>query len=168
MSQVRLRVSALCIKDGQVLLVEHKSFAPDDPKLPSSYWILPGGVVERGETLEAAVQREMMEETGLECRVGNLLFIKELLYPHPGVSAQGTLHHSVSLGFFCEVTGGRMITGKDPEYPDDKQVIITVSWIPLHDLDHYDLYPPFLADYIRTQPEEGFEKGVPEFFRSPE
>ncbi len=77
MSQVRLRVSALCIKDAQILLVEHKSFAPDDPKLPSSYWILPGGVVERGETLEAAVQREMLEETGLECRVGNLLFIKE-------------------------------------------------------------------------------------------
>ncbi len=61
-----------------------------------------------------------------------------------------------------------MITGKDPEYPDDKQVIITVSWIPLHDLDRYDLYPPFLADYIRTKSDGGLENAVPEFFASPE
>ena len=63
MSQVRLRVSALCIRDGEVLLIEHKSFAPHDPQLPESYWILPGGAVERGETLDEAVKREMMEET---------------------------------------------------------------------------------------------------------
>ena len=164
MSQVRLRVSALCIMDAQVLLVEHKSFAPEDPALPVSYWILPGGVVERGETLDEAVKREMMEETGLKCSVGPLLFVKELLYPFPGVIEQGSIHHSVSLGFCCSVTGGEMINGKDPEYPDDQQVILRVSWIPLAELDAHDLYPPFLADYILAQPAVGLPDAVPEFF----
>lgn len=166
MSQVRLRVSALCIREGHVLLIEHKSFAPEDPDLPKSYWILPGGAVERGETLDEALKREMKEETGLACSVGSLLFIKELLYPYPGLVEQGSVHHSVSLGFCCRVTGGTMITGKDPEYPDDQQVILRVSWIPLADLDRYQLYPPFLAGYIRSQQPEGFQNAVPEFFSS--
>ena len=59
-----------------------------------------------------------------------------------------------------------MITGKDPEYPDDQQMIIRVSWIPLADLDRYNLYPPFLADYILARPPETFQDAIPEFFES--
>lgn len=166
MGKVTLRVSALCIRDGRVLLVEHRSFASGDPAMPESYWILPGGGVERGETLEEAVRREMMEETGLSCRVGPLVFIKELLYPHPGSPDQGSRHHSLSLGFHCEVTGGETITGHDPEYPDDQQMIMQVDWLPVDKLDRYELYPPFLSEYVRKGADEGFGGAVPEFFDS--
>ncbi|NTV60489.1 MAG: NUDIX domain-containing protein [Chlorobiaceae bacterium] len=166
MANVNLRVSALCISDGHVLLIEHKSFAPDDPHFPASYWILPGGVVERGETLDEALKREMMEETGLACIPGNLLFIKELLYPWPGAPDQGSRHHSVSLGFHCTVTGGELMTGKDPEFPDDSQVIIRTEWVPLCELDRYHLYPPFLADYVHGKRDGDFGNAVPEFFDS--
>ena len=107
-----------------------------------------------------------MEETGLECRVGSLLFIKELLYPYPGSVEQGGRHHSVSLCFSTTVTGGEMITGRDPEYPDDQQMILRVSWIALGDLDRYHLYPPFLADYILQQAENGFSDTTPVFLNS--
>jgi 8-oxo-dGTP diphosphatase len=161
-----LRVCALCVENGHVLLVEHLSFAPDDAELPGSYWILPGGVVERGETLQEALMREVQEETGLECSVGRMLFVKELLYPHPGLENQGSRHHSVSLGFHCEVTGGHLETGKDPEFEDDRQVIVQTKWIAIDALVHYDLYPPFLSSYIEEWTDKEVDRVYPEFFDS--
>lgn len=163
-----LRVSALCVREGHVLLVEHRSFAPEDPGMPESYWILPGGVVERGETLVEAVKRELIEETGLECRVGSMVFVKELLYPQPGTPGvvQGSRHHSVSIGFHCEVTGGTLLTGRDPEFPDDRQVILETRWLPLANLHEYSLYPPFLPEFIDNGIRNGFGSGCPELFNS--
>ncbi|NTV01753.1 MAG: NUDIX domain-containing protein [Chlorobiaceae bacterium] len=163
---VDLRVCALCVQHGQVLMVEHRSFAPGEPGMPESYWILPGGVVERGETLEEAVMREMLEETGLECNVGGMIFVKELLYPHPGNTGRdkGSRHHSVTLCFHCEVTGGTLMTGRDPEFPDDRQVIIETRWLPLDDLASYELYPPFLPGFIDSGLRKGFHTLCPEFF----
>lgn len=161
-----LRVSALCVQDGAVLLVEHKTFAPDDPAMPESWWILPGGVIERGETVEEALKREVQEETGLECRVGRMLFVKELLYPWPGAPGQGQRHHSVSIGFHCEVTGGTLVTGRDPEFPDDRQVILKSAWLPVDRLHDYSLYPPFLASWIEQGALDGFSGISPAFFDS--
>jgi 8-oxo-dGTP pyrophosphatase MutT (NUDIX family) len=41
-------------------------------------WSYPKGKLEQGETLEAAAQREVLEETGLDCRI--LRFVGETEY----------------------------------------------------------------------------------------
>ena len=47
-------------------------------------WSLPGGRVEAGETLAAAVEREVLEETGLRVRAGAT--VGRIRLPGPGVS----------------------------------------------------------------------------------
>ena len=48
-------VRLLMIRDNQILLVKH---------VYEPYWYIPGGAVERSETLEEAVRREALEEAG--------------------------------------------------------------------------------------------------------
>lgn len=43
------------------------------------FWTLPGGCIERGETLEECVVREVFEETGIKLRIDQLLFVRELI-----------------------------------------------------------------------------------------
>lgn len=55
---------AVVVRDGQVLLVR-RAYQPDMGK-----WGFPGGKIEAGETVRAAAERELFEETGLRARAG--------------------------------------------------------------------------------------------------
>jgi 8-oxo-dGTP diphosphatase len=54
-------VSALVRDCARILLVEER-----EPGELAATWMLPGGKVERGETVTAALSRELRDETGLE------------------------------------------------------------------------------------------------------
>jgi len=62
-----LSVGGLLFHDGRVLLVQHSQEHNKD------LWTLPGGYVETDEAPDAAVVREVLEETGLHTRVVGLL-----------------------------------------------------------------------------------------------
>ncbi|MDN3718421.1 NUDIX domain-containing protein [Roseibium salinum] len=59
----RIGVSVLCHRDGRVLMVKRGK----DPY--KGHWSLPGGLVELGETLLEAAERELLEETGAKAHL---------------------------------------------------------------------------------------------------
>jgi 8-oxo-dGTP diphosphatase len=52
-------------EDGRILLV-HRTYSRDEP------WALPGGWLEGNEAIERALERELLEETGLRVKVGGV------------------------------------------------------------------------------------------------
>ncbi len=91
--------------------------------------------MEVGETLEAALVREVAEETGLVVAVGRPIFISDAIDPRGA-------RHVVNLTFLCDVRGGDLT-----QTPDDPGVE-GVELIAPDDLAALDLRPP-MAQALR-------------------
>ena len=94
------RCSGVVFQDGHLLLVRQVIYASQE-----SWWGLPGGGREPGETDEEAVRREVREETGLEVRVERLLFDQ---------SVEGRGKYDRYKTFLCVPISGEAQAGTEP------------------------------------------------------
>lgn len=69
-SSILPAVKGILVRQGQVLLVRRSMQDISGPGL----WEFPGGKIDFGETPEAALVREVWEETGLRVEAGPLLY----------------------------------------------------------------------------------------------
>lgn len=99
-------VGAIIIEEGRVVLVK-RGHAPLQGK-----WSIPGGVLEVGERLRAAVVREVKEETGLTIKPGELLGVFERVLPD---DAGRMRYHYVLIDYLCQRVGGELAAASDAE-----------------------------------------------------
>lgn len=83
-----LRAAAIILREGRVLLQRAVS---------DSFWALPGGRVEWGETARQTVAREIEEELGVVGAVGELRFVMERFFGFDG-------HRFHELAYYFPVT----------------------------------------------------------------
>jgi mutator protein MutT len=75
-------------------------------------WSLPGGAVEVGEALEAAVIREVLEETGVQVEVDSVVEVFDRIDRAPDGRVA---YHFVIIDFLCHERGGIIACGSDAE-----------------------------------------------------
>lgn len=95
------------VVDGQNVLLVKRGRAP-----LKGEWSLPGGAVEVGETLWAAVQREVLEETGLVVAVGPIIEVLDRIHTDADARVE---YHYVLIAYLCSVVGGELRAESDAD-----------------------------------------------------
>ncbi len=127
-------VGGVLIHQGKVLLIRRG-------KQPlRGRWVVPGGTVEVGETLEEALVREMREETGLTIEPAGLVTIFDRIQRESG----RVLYHYVIVDYLCRYVAGEAQAGSDAE---------ELVWAGPEELEAYDL-PAKALEVVR----EGFAR----------
>jgi 8-oxo-dGTP diphosphatase len=136
-------VGAVLIHQGKVLLIRRSK----EPL--RGRWVVPGGTVELGETLEEALVREVKEETGLTVRPLEVV----LVFDRIEREGDAVRYHYVIVDYLCEYVSGTPQAASDAE---------AVAFVAPEELPSYVLPPKALEVVLDgfRRVREGGAKGL--------
>ncbi|MDX1661885.1 MAG: NUDIX domain-containing protein [Gemmatimonadota bacterium] len=108
-----VRAQAVVFEGDRLLCARHE-------KRGESYWVLPGGHLDPGETVWEALVREMAEETGLVVEAARLWALGEFAAPD---------RHVVECVFAVTAWTGEPARGHDPEAEEHPATLADVAWL---------------------------------------
>ncbi len=113
-------VVAVIINDDQEVLLTKRNVPPFQGE-----WVMPGGKIDLGEPIVKAIQREVMEEVGLQVEVEDLLDVFEHVTPGD------ENYHFIILYYLCR-----------PQFCDishNQEEVAEARWVPEQDLAGYQM-----------------------------
>ena len=118
----RVRVAGIVIQKNSILLIQHI-------KNEKKYWLVPGGGVDWGESLEEALIREYKEETNLDIEVKDFLFFSETISPDKN-------KHVINLYFLVKIKNDSetMKIGNETNLSD-------LKYVSKEEIQNIKLYP---------------------------
>lgn len=134
----RVRVAAIIVQDGALLMVRHV-------KGEETYWLLPGGGVDYGESLVEALERELREEASVEIRAGDLVLANDSIAPDFS-------RHTVNLYFDAKIVSGTIARGIDER-------VVEVRFIPLDELTSIRVFPDVREPLLKAMA-QGFAQSA--------
>ena len=114
------RVQALVVRDRKILMAKHREG-------DLSYWCLPGGALEVGETPEEGALRELQEEAQV---TGTII--------RPTSRALDALGEDDTYTFFVEIGDQEPTLGHDPEVDADQVILVDIQWLSLREVPERD------------------------------
>jgi len=130
----RIGVGAVLIHQDKVLLIKRGK----EPL--RGRWVVPGGTVELGETLEQALVREVQEETGLTVRPLEVV----LVFDRIEREGDAVRYHYVIIDYLCDYVSGTPRAASDA---------LDVAFVARDDLPGYSLPEKALAVVL-----DGFDR----------
>lgn len=117
---IKVGVGAVIVHDGRVVLIQRGK----EPM--RGRWVVPGGTVELGESLEEAVVREVLEETGLTVQPEEVVLVFDRILKDAGV----VRHHYVIIDYRCRYVAGELVAGTDAA---------AAAWVSPEELPGFDV-----------------------------
>jgi ADP-ribose pyrophosphatase YjhB (NUDIX family) len=111
-----IRCRAIIVHNGRLLVVKHQK--------TNEYYALPGGHLEWGEDIIEAIKREVVEELGIEPKVGRLLYVHNLIQPE-----KESLPAKQSIEFFFEIKNGHYYQDTSKLGGSHKDELAEIIWL---------------------------------------
>lgn len=120
----RVSSRAIIIEDGKLLAMFRRKIKKDGSI--KEYYVIPGGGLEEGETLEENVIRELKEEFNVDIEIVKFLGTEEY-------------DDTIANYFLCKIINGEPRLGGEELERMTQENYYEIRYIDLKDIDNYDI-----------------------------
>lgn len=137
----RYRTGGILIHNNRMLFVKSAI---------GNYYYMIGGGVHLGETSETCIEREVLEESGINARVDHLAVVCENFFKGIGGKIDGLDCHTIEFYYYMKILDDDLNLCKN--MTDEGEELV---WLPIEKIEESKIKPEFIKEYIHKIIGEG-------------